>query len=125
MPKWREPYLIKPMNTTQIKCLLVFCVFAVIGFGPISPSCLIGMYIVAHRPDWFLLTTRELYANPPPSHHLARHPFAVRLKCFLSLVTLFILDIAPVPVTASVAFVIILARPRWFYDMVETIYTKT
>lgn len=112
------------MNTTQIKCLLVFCVFAIIGFGPVSPSCLIGMYVVIHRPDWFLQTTRKLYSNPPPLPNPVRHPFATRVKCFLSLLALFILDIAPVPVTASVAFVILLARPRWFYEMVETVYSK-
>jgi hypothetical protein len=34
------------MNLAQIKCLSVFAVFAIIGFGPISPGCLIGMVVV-------------------------------------------------------------------------------
>jgi hypothetical protein len=34
------------INKAQIQCLAVFSVFAIIGFGPISPGCLIGMFIV-------------------------------------------------------------------------------
>jgi hypothetical protein len=38
------------------------------------------------------------------------------------LLTLFIIDIAPVPVTPTIAFVIILARPEWFYRLIASIY---
>lgn len=117
----------QPLNRTQIKCLLVFSVFAVIGFGPVSPGCLIGMYVVVARPPWFLGVVRALYADrvdDPPSAvpTSSRNPQRTRKKCFLSLLGLFVLDIAPVPVTPMVAFVILLVRPRWFGEMVETIY---
>ena len=49
------------INTTQLKCLLVFSVFAVIGFGPISPGCLMGMFIVIKRPQWFLTLADNIY----------------------------------------------------------------
>lgn len=45
------------MNPAQLKCLGVFSLFAIIGFDPISPGCLIAMYIVTMRPDWFLALT--------------------------------------------------------------------
>jgi hypothetical protein len=116
------------MNPALVKCLLVFSVFAIIGFGPVSPGCLIGMYVVVARPRWFIELVRELYAQdgqtlyplpPPPS------PLRTRQKCFLSLLGLFIVDIAPVPVTPAVAFVILLSRPRWFYEAVENLYSQT
>jgi len=49
------------MNWTQLKCLLVFGVFAAIGFGPISPGCLIGMYSVIARPQCMQRVVRGLY----------------------------------------------------------------
>jgi hypothetical protein len=112
------------MNLTQIKCLLVFSIFAIIGFGPISPGCLIGMYVVLFRPLWFWTLTVNLYANKPlpPTIIEAEQTQQTRIKCFFSLLGLFIIDIAPVPVTPVVAFVIILSRPRWFYQMVARVY---
>lgn len=115
------------MNLTQIKCLAVFAVFAIIGFGPISPGCLIGMYLVVKRPRWFARTISHLYAGlaepiadvPNPN---AGQNKSVRIKCFLSLLTLFIIDILPVPVTPVIAFGIILLRPMAFYRVVLGVY---
>ena len=114
------------MNSAQIKCIIVFSCFAVIGFGPVSPGCLIGMYTVIARPRWFIELARAVYTQdgkmlhplPPPPPD----PLRTRLKCFLSLLGLFIVDIAPVPVTPAVAFVILLSRRRWFYDIIEDVY---
>jgi hypothetical protein len=114
------------MNLTQIKCLLVFAVFAIIGFGPISPGCLIGMYVVIFRPLWFWTVTVNLYANKPLPQTIieAKQTQQTRKKCFLSLLGLFIIDIAPVPVTPVVAYAIILSRPLWFYQLVAKVYGK-
>ena len=105
---------------------MVFSVFAVIGFGPVSPGCLIGMYAVATRPRWLIELVRQLYtrngaklyALPPPPPN----PRLTRKKCFLSLIGLFVVDILPVPVTPVVAFFILLLRPQWFYNLIEVIY---
>ena len=112
------------MNSAQIKCLSVFSVFAIIGFGPVSPGCLIGMYIVMMRPEWFLRLTGNLYNNPPAFDSIvtAQQTKSIRIKSFLSLLTLFIIDIAPVPVTPVIAFFIILGRPHWFYRIVKNVY---
>jgi heme O synthase-like polyprenyltransferase len=113
------------MNKTQIKCLIVFSIFAIIGFGPISPGCLIGMTVVAFRPRWFWQVAVNLYADtaiaaiPDISESQSK---LVRKKCFLSILALFIVDIAPVPVTPVVAFFIIFLRPLWFYRLVAAIY---
>ena len=103
------------MNSTQIKCLCVFSVFAIIGFGPISPGCLIGMYIVITRPNWFLKLTDNLYDNPvtPQATSINTPSKNLRIKCFLCLLTLFIIVIA---------FIIILSRPRWFYRVIRGVY---
>jgi hypothetical protein len=116
------------MNSSQIKCLAVFSLFAIIGFGPVSPGCLIGMYVVALRPRWFRTLIENMYANSSPAAcvsptYTAEQIKQSRIKCFLSLLGLFIVDIAPVPVTPVVAFVIILSRPQWFYRMVHRIYS--
>lgn len=112
------------MNTTQFKCLAVFSIFAVIGFGPISLGCLIGMYVVLKRPPWFWQLTNNLYVEKTPmqSGVTMKEKQLMRKKCFLSLLILFIIDIAPVPVTPVIAFAIILSRPLWFYRVVSTIY---
>ncbi len=112
------------MNSAQVKCLAVFGIFAIIGFGPISPGCLIGMYIVLRRPRWFLELTDNLYGNPSAVMS-AGQAKKTRIRAFLCLLVLFIIDIAPVPVTPVVAFAIILSKPIWFYRMVKTIYTKS
>lgn len=38
------------MNAAQFKLTLVFLVFAVIGFGPVSPGCLIGLSVLESAP---------------------------------------------------------------------------
>lgn len=117
------------LNPAQMKCLGVFSVFAVIGFGPISPGCLIGMFVVINRPLWFKTLVENMYADLAlPQTVFATAPTEqtkqIRIKCFLSLLGLFILDIAPVPVTPVVAFGIILSRPLWFYRVATGIYGK-
>ncbi|MEQ1559641.1 MAG: hypothetical protein ABL933_11985 [Methyloglobulus sp.] len=117
------------MNLTQIKCLAVFALFAIIGFGPVSPGCLIGMYVVLARPLWFKTLVHNLYGNtilPEPAFTAdsVKQSKQARVKCFMSLLVLFIVDIAPVPVTPVIAFGIILGRPLWFYLIVLRIYGK-
>ncbi|WP_427501482.1 hypothetical protein ACQE3E_08060 [Methylomonas sp. MED-D] len=112
------------LNTAQIKCLSVFSIFAIIGFGPISPGCLIGMYIVVKRPDWFRLLIEAMYRDKARDTDFitTAQTRAARIKTFASLFTLFLIDIAPVPVTPVIAFVIILSRPHWFYQVVRQVY---
>jgi hypothetical protein len=113
----------RTLNSAQIKCLSVFAIFAIIGFGPVSPGCLIGMYIVVLRPEWFLQLVDNLYEKPGPSGFVsAKQTRTTRIKSFLSLLTLFLIDIAPVPVTPAIAFAIILSRPQWFYESVKKVY---
>lgn len=111
------------MNLTQIKCLSVFAIFAIIGFGPISVTCLIGMYVVLMRPQWFWELICNLYAKLPLPQPV-KHIHHARIKCFLSLVGLFIIDIAPVPVNSVIAIIIVLSRPMWFYSLAANIYDK-
>jgi len=111
------------MNAAQLKCLSVFAIFAIIGFGPISPGCLIGIYIVLMRPRWFLRLIDSMYNKPQLSDFITtRQTRNSRIKSFLALLTLFVIDIAPVPVTPMVAFAVILTRPRWFYRVVRNVY---
>ena len=118
------------MNLTRVKCLLVVLLLVLIGFGPISLTCLIGFYVVIRRPHWFYELAYRLYHDDPvlsiscpvsdTQHHRAGH--AVRLRCLISLAILLVLDIAPVPVTGSIALYVVLLRPSWFMDLVDDIY---
>lgn len=115
------------MNKAQLNCLAVFSLFAVIGFGPISPGCLIGMAVVIWRPEWFRQLLIDLYADKAAAAELPdeispAQSRQARRKAFLSLASLFIIDILPVPVTPVIAFVFILARPIWFYRLGAAIY---
>ncbi len=114
------------MNLAQVKCLLVLSIFAVMGFGPISPTCLVGFYIVAMRPLWFFDLVSDLYDMPQTTLSLEKGKQAIgaRVMCFLILLVLFIIDIAPIPVTALFAFPIVLGRPIWFQRVVISVYGK-
>jgi len=119
------------MNEAQVKSLLVLSVLAIIGFGPLSFTCLIGIYVVLGRPPWFYQLTREIYrgtnpgvqamkpARPARSGSLA---LGSRFLTFLGLLLLLILDIAPVPVTGVIAIYVVLTRPEWFQQLVFNIY---
>jgi hypothetical protein len=109
------------MNNAQLKCLSVFAIFWVIGFGPISPGCLIGMYVVMMRPIWFLQLVDNLYSNFMAPGFIESNN--TRIKAFLCLLILFVIDIAPVPVTPVIAYVIILSRPQWFFRVVRGVYS--
>ncbi len=117
------------MNKAQVKLITVFSIFAIIGFGPVSPGCLIGMYIVYARPQWFLKLIDDLYDNnfsfqeKLGSDHEEQTRKA-RNQCFLSLLGLFFIDIAPLPTTPIIAFFIIFYRPIWFIRTVRDVYGK-
>ncbi len=111
------------LNVAQLKCLAVFSSFAIIGFGPISPGCLLGLYIVWKRPEWFLRLVGRVYEHPRHAEFMsAQQSRRARIKSFLTLLALFVLDILPLPITPIVAFGIILARPQWFYRAVTHVY---
>jgi len=114
------------MNKTQSLLLAVFSVFLIIGFGPVSPTCLIGFFIVLFRPVWFKQVTMSLYQDKP----YVREEFAVseqetkqaRKHLFYGFLILFITDIMPIPVTAPIAIMIVLTRPEWFFRMMVRVY---
>jgi hypothetical protein len=117
------------MNAAQFKCLLVLSILAVIGFGPVSITCLIGMYIVIGRPEWFIRLVGDLYDHQPrfqvrgagnPQKRIGR----ARIMSFLTLLGLFVIDILPLPTTAILAFFIIFNRPLWFIRTVANVYGK-
>lgn len=119
------------MTAIQIKCLLVMALLALIGFGPLSLTCLIGLYILAARPNWFLAVVCELYRDSaistagPASATSARSPaVVVRVKTAAILLTLLILDIAPVPVTGTIGLYVILTRPAWLERLAYAIYGR-
>jgi len=112
------------LNLAQIKCLAVLAIFAIIGFGPVSPTCLIGLYVVSLRPRWFWRLACHVY-DTTPIHESAvteNNALILRIKCFLSVLVLFVVDIAPIPVASPVAIMVVLTKPQWFYRLTTKIY---
>jgi len=118
------------VNSIRVKCFLVLLMLSVIGFGPLSLTALIGMYVVLRRPEWFDGVVREVYRGRTfvPAEDdtldttLSTSAISARIRCFLALVLLLVLDIAPFPVVGSIGIYVILVRPRWFLDLVSRIY---
>lgn len=114
------------INTAQLKCFALFPIFALIDFGPVSPWCLMGLYIVLMRPEWFLHLINCIYSHPRHSTFIrSKQTRIARFMSFLVLLSLLIIDIAPLPVSSIVALAILLAKPKWFYRTVINIYGKT
>jgi hypothetical protein len=118
------------MNGTQVKSFFFLTVLAIIGFGPLSLTCLIGLFIVARRPDWFYQVVKNLYRDTAcgsadcaaREEKLRSEAGMARIKTFLCLLVLLVLDIAPVPVAGSIGLYVVVARPCWFKTLVERIY---
>jgi hypothetical protein len=109
------------VNWTQIKLALVLSLFFIIGFGPISPSCLIGIHVVLRRPRWFYQLILHLYEGKRRKGSWVPGR-SIRLQALMVLMTLLIIDILPLPVTASLLLPLVFIRPLWFYQAVKGIY---
>ncbi|MGR8933976.1 MAG: hypothetical protein ACU837_06240 [Gammaproteobacteria bacterium] len=51
--------------------------------------------------------------------------FFIRAKCFVVLLLLMLIDIGPIPVTAVIALLVLMFRPRWFKELVDRIYSNS
>lgn len=120
------------MNSIRVKCFLVLLMLSAIGFGPLSLTALIGMYVVWRRPHWFEHVVQGVYRNRPVVS--AENPTLVapidgsalgtRIRCFLALAILLALDIAPIPVVGAIGMYVLIRRPIWFLDLVSRIYGR-
>ncbi|NBV75144.1 MAG: hypothetical protein EBR59_04025 [Methylococcaceae bacterium] len=50
-------------------------------------------------------------------------PFLWRLKWFLVLLTIGCMEILPIPVTDSILIFVLIARPLWFKNTVDKLYS--
>jgi hypothetical protein len=76
---------------------------------------------------WFFDLVGNLYDHSPQIHERfsaegARKTKRTRIKSFLVLLGLFIIDIAPVPVAAVIAIIVVLDRPLWLVRTVASVY---
>lgn len=118
------------MNPTRIKCLLALLALAMLGFGPVSVTGLIGLFVVLQRPEWFDNVVKNVYRDKQvedlplrrQTSDVRRPATGVRIRCLLSLIVLMIVDILPVPVVGSIGLYVLLRRPLWFKDLVDRVY---
>lgn len=112
------------MNRARIEAFASLFILNLIGFGPISLTALIGIYLLWARPPCFLTWVRKIYERP---HQRSRLPVNTRackrqIEGSLILLGLFIIDVLPVPVTGGVAIVITWFRPKSFLNWLEAVY---
>lgn len=81
------------------------------------------MFVVVMRPRWFHQMIHTLYTDktkPQPNGSLA----LMQVQSLAVLLTLFIIDILPFPVTPSLVLPMFFIRPAWMYQVVETLYAS-
>lgn len=116
----------RAMNQARIEAFTCLFVLNLIGFGPVSLTALIGLYLLWTRPPWFLTWARGVYGQ---SYQKTRSPIKTgirpkQIKASIILIGLFIIDVLPVPVTGSIALFIICFRPKSFLNWLESIYSR-
>lgn len=55
---------------------------------------------------------------------MTKFPFSRLLISIVALLVLIVLHIIPMPILEVMALFVILARPRWFKDLVDRIYSE-
>ena len=45
-----------------------------------------------------------------------------RIKTALVLIVLMVVSIVPIPITSTIGLLIVIFRPNWFKELVDTIY---
>ncbi len=45
-----------------------------------------------------------------------------RIKCALVFIVLMIFSIGPIPITSALGLLVVIYRPAWFKELVDTIY---
>ncbi len=49
---------------------------------------------------------------------------SARIKCALVLIILTIVGLGPFPITSAIGLFIVLFRPQWFKNLVDSIYAE-
>lgn len=49
---------------------------------------------------------------------------STRINCLIILILLTVFGFGPMPVTSVIGIYVVLARPRWFKELVERIYRE-
>lgn len=114
------------MNRARIEAFASLFILNLIGFGPISLTALIGLYLLWARPQCFLTWVRKIYERPNQRPRLPVNTSARKrqIEGSLILLGLFIIDVLPVPVTGGIALVITWLRPKSFLNWLEAVYGR-
>ncbi|HFD12754.1 MAG TPA: hypothetical protein ENJ32_09855 [Crenotrichaceae bacterium] len=105
---------------TWIMALMFF-----IEIMPLPFTAFISLYTVRKRPDWFPYSVKSLYADIPKDDNdtpVTVNPAATRKKCTMTIISMMIVDLGPVPLTIPVGLYIVRRRPKWFRNVVERLY---
>lgn len=115
---------------TQTKCTLAICGLFIIEILPVPFSSVYSLYVIRKRPDWLPRVVDNLYVDKPvkPGANMEQRlpighdPMAVRKKCTITLVGLFVVDLI-VPVIIPTALFVVRKRPLWFKHLVVKLYS--
>jgi len=115
---------------TQTKCTLAICGLFIIEILPVPFSAVYSLYAIRKRPDWLPRVVDNLYLDrpakegdkPDPYLPIGHDPMALRKKCTITLVGLFVVDLI-VPVIIPTALFVVRRRPLWFKHLVAKLYS--
>ncbi len=112
-------------NNVQKKFTIVMACLFFVEIMPLPFTAFISLYTVRKRPDWFPYTVQRLYADIPADdakESAAVDPAATKKRCSLTVISMMLVDLGPIPLTIPVGLYIVRRRPKWFRNVVVRLY---
>ena len=104
--------------------MIMACLFFV-EIMPLPFTAFISLYTVRKRPEWFPYAVKSLYADIPredKENPVAVKPEVTRRRCTMTIISMMIVDLGPIPLTIPVGLYIVRRRPKWFRNLIERLY---
>ncbi len=112
-------------NNVRKKFTFVMAGLFFVEIMPLPFTAFISLYTVRKRPDWFPDTVQRLYADIPADdakESAAVDPAATKKRCSITIISMMLVDLGPIPLTIPVGLYIVRRRPRWFRAVVARLY---
>ncbi len=120
-----EEVAIQEAKSIQKKFTIVMACLFFVEIMPLPFTAFISLYTVRRRPDWFPDSVQRLYADIPATEEkkpVAVDPAATKKKCTLTIISMMLVDLGPIPLTIPVGLYIVRRRPKWFRNVVARLY---
>ncbi|MEE9356549.1 MAG: hypothetical protein V3U75_13240 [Methylococcaceae bacterium] len=122
-----EEAAIQEAKSVQKKFTIVMACLFFVEIMPLPFTAFISLYTIRKRPDWFPDSVQSLYADIPAAADDEKKPVAVdpaatKKKCTITIISMMLVDLGPIPLTIPVGLYIVRRRPKWFRNVVARLY---